>query len=123
VLNRVRGPFNLSAPALVAGVAAVQSPEFAEKSRTENATCLTWLAGELEQLGVASDPSHSNFILARFKDQAQAEACDDFLQTQGIIVRRVGSYGLPNCLRITIPDMDGCRRLMAAITTFMGQAT
>lgn len=119
VMNRVRGPFNLSAPAQVAGVAAIQDHAFADATRAENYDARTWLASELAGLGIPSDPSETNFILARFKDQTQAEACDDYLQTQGIIVRRVGSYGLPECLRITIPDMAGCERVMVAIRAFM----
>lgn len=122
VLNRVRGPFNLSAPAIVAGTAAVQSEDYAAKCRAENAECLGWLAHELDAIGIKSDPSNSNFILARFKDRAQAEGCDDYLQTQGIIVRRVGAYGLASCLRITVPNMVGCHRVMKAISEFMEHA-
>ena len=66
-----------------------------------------------------SDPSHANFILARFADAATAEACDASLRDEGIIVRRVASYGLPACLRITVGDEASCRRVAHVIGQFM----
>ncbi len=62
-------------------------------------------------MGVPSDTSTANFILARFASQAEAEACDEYLQSQGLIVRRVAGYKLPHCLRITVGDEAGCRRV------------
>ena len=78
------------------------------------------MADELAKIGVPSDPSCTNFILARFADQAEAEACDAYLQRHGLIVRRVAGYGLPNALRITVGDEEGCRRVAATITAFKG---
>ena len=62
----------------------------------------------------------ANFILARFASVDEAEACDKFLQSQGLIVRRVASYKLPNCLRITVGDEASCRRVAHAIGQFKG---
>jgi len=117
-LNRVRGPFNLSAPALAAAEASVRDTEFAEKCRAENTRLRAWLAGALAEHGVSSDTSMANFILARFPNQAEAEACDDYLKTQGILVRRVAGYKLPHCLRITVGDEASCRRVAHAIGQF-----
>ena len=119
VLNRVRGPFNLSNPALAAGEAAVRDHDFVIQHRAQNNAARAYLTEELAALGVASDASDANFILARFANQAQAEACDDHLQSLGILVRRVGSYGLPECLRITVPDMAGCARVVQAVRGFL----
>ncbi|WP_278923083.1 MULTISPECIES: histidinol-phosphate transaminase [Pseudophaeobacter] len=118
VLNRVRGPFNVSATALAGAEAAVRDRDYLERCRQENAQWRSWLARELAELGVASDTSCTNFILARFADQAEAEACDLYLQQQGLIVRRVAGYNLPNALRITVGDEAACRRLVAAIRDF-----
>ena len=52
--------------------------------------------------------------------QAEAEACDDYLKTQGLIVRRVAGYQLPSCLRITVGDESACRRVVHAIRQFKG---
>jgi histidinol-phosphate aminotransferase len=118
VLNRVRQPFNLSATALAAAEAAVRDQRYVEHCRSENTRLGAWLAEKLAKLGVPSDPSNTNFILARFADQAEAEACDAYLQQQGLIVRRVAGYNLPNALRITVGDETACHRVAKAITDF-----
>lgn len=121
-LNRIRGPFNLSVPALAAAEAAVLDTEYAEKCRVENNRLRAWLAGALAEHGVTSDTSMANFILVRFGSQSEAEACDDYLKSQGILVRRVAGYGLPQCLRITIGDEASCRRVAHAVGQFKGDA-
>lgn len=118
VLNRLRGPFNLSTPALIAAEVAMRDRDHATKCASENARLRLWLAEALAAVGVASDASYANFLLARFGSQAEAEACDDYLQSHGLIVRRVAGYGLPNCLRITIGDESACRRVAHAIAQF-----
>jgi histidinol-phosphate aminotransferase len=60
------------------------------------------LTGGLRQLGVGCDDSTANFVLARFTDEAEADAVDAHLKASGIIVRAPKSYGLPDCLRITV---------------------
>ncbi|MHA6264904.1 histidinol-phosphate transaminase [Arenibacterium sp. CAU 1754] len=118
VLNRVRGPFNLSSTALAAAEAAIQDTEYTEKCRADNTRWRAWLAEALAEAGVASDTSCANFILARFADQAEAEACDTYLQSKGLIVRRVAGYNLPNALRITVGDEIACRQVAAAVAAF-----
>ncbi|RLK11335.1 histidinol-phosphate transaminase [Ruegeria conchae] len=120
VLNRVRQPFNLSLTALAAAEAAVGDEEYLRFCQSENARLRIWLSEELAKVGVASDASCTNFVLARFADRNEAEACDDFLKTQGLIVRRVAGYNLPNALRITVGDENACRHVVAAITAFKG---
>lgn len=119
VLNRLRGPFNLSTLALAGAEAALRDRAHADHVRRENARNRAWLAEALADRGVPSDPSQANFILARFADTATAEACDAALRKQGIIVRRVASYGLPHCLRITVGDEASCRRVAHVIGQFM----
>ncbi|WP_425091763.1 histidinol-phosphate transaminase [Tropicimonas sp. S265A] len=122
VLNRVRGPFNLSTGALAAAEAAVRDTGYTAKCGAENAKWRAWLASELAQLGVPSDTSSANFVLARFGSQAEAEACDEFLKARGIIVRRVAGYKLPTALRMTVGDPDGCRALVSGVAAFKAQA-
>ncbi|MCL3881842.1 histidinol-phosphate transaminase [Marivita sp. GX14005] len=118
VINRIRGPFNLSSAALAAAEAAVRDTAYVEKCRLENARWRAWLAEALAGHGVPSDTSMANFILARFSDESEAEACNQYLQKQGLIVRQVGSYNLPYALRITIGDEASCRRVAHAIGQF-----
>ncbi len=118
VLNRVRGPFNLSTPALAAAEAAVRDREWVARCRRENAKWRAWLAAALAELGIPSDTSCANFILARFASPGQAEAADAHLQSRGIIVRRVAGYKLPAALRITIGGEEACRRVAEALAEF-----
>jgi histidinol-phosphate aminotransferase len=118
VMNRIRQPFNLSTTQLEAAEAAVLDQDWVVKCRAENARMRGWLANALAEHGVPSDVSSANFILARFASIAEAEACDAYLQKEGLIVRRVASYGLPHCLRITIGDEASCRRVAHAVAQF-----
>ena len=123
VLNRIRGPFNLSQPALAAAQAAVRDEEYATKCRLENTRLRGWLAEALAEHGVSSDTSMGNFVLARFASQAEAQSCDVYLQSQGLIVRSVVGYRLPNYLRITVGDESACRRVAHAVGQFKAGAT
>jgi histidinol-phosphate aminotransferase len=117
-LNRIRGPFNLSAASLAAAEAAVADKKYIEKCRLENNRLRTWLAEALAEHGVVSDTSMTNFILARFAAQEEATSCDAYLKSQGLIVRQVSGYKLPNCLRVTIGDESACRRVAHAVGQF-----
>ncbi len=120
VLNRIRGPFNLSNTQLEVAEAAVRDQDYVRKCRGENTRMRHWLAEALAELGLPSDTSMANFVLARFASVEEAEACDAFLQKQGLIVRRVSGYKLPHCLRITVGDESSCRRVAHAIGQFKG---
>ncbi len=120
VLNRIRGPFNLSNTQLDAAEAAVRDQDYVNRCRADNARMRSWLAHALAELGIPSDTSMANFILARFASEDEATACDAFLQAQGLLVRRVAGYKLPHCLRITIGDEASCRRVAHAIGQFKG---
>ena len=122
VLGRVRGPFNLSTAALVTAEAAIRDTAWAERCREENTRLRAWLAEALAEHGVPSDTSTANFILARFGSREEAEACDAYLRSEGLIVRRVAGYNLPNCLRITVGDEAACRRVAHAVGQFKGGA-
>jgi len=93
---------------------------FSKMYGLENTRLRSWLAEALAELGVPSDTSCTNFILARFANENEAKACDEFLQQQGVIVRGVAGYGLPNCLRITIGDETSCRRVASLVEQFKG---
>ena len=120
VLNRIRQPFNLSTSQLDAAEAAVRDQDWVAKCRSENTRMRAWLANALAEAGVPSDVSSANFILARFANPEEAEACDSFLQGQGLLVRRVSGYNLPACLRITVGDEASCRRIAHAVVQFKG---
>lgn len=120
-LNRIRGPFNLSAPALIAAEAAMRDRGYIDRCRKENARMRDWLSSVLDAVGVPSDRSFCNFILARFADEQTARDCDAHLRAHGLIIRHPASYGLPHCLRITIGDEAACKRVAKAVTEFMAR--
>ena len=120
VLNRVRGPFNLSNAALDTAEAAVRDQDWVARCRAENARMRAWMTAALTDLGLGCDASSANFVLARFGSEAEAADCDGFLRAQGLIVRHPVSYGLPQCLRITVGDEAACRRVVHAIGQWKG---
>ena len=120
VLNRIRPPFNLGAPQLAAAEAALGDVAFVQHSLSENARLRVWLRERLAAVGIASDESHANFILARFDSPDEADAAEARLREDGILVRKVGGYKLPECLRITVGDEAGCARVAASLAAFRG---
>jgi len=122
VLNRLRGPFNLSTAQLAAAEAAVRDRAHVARCQSETARLRSWLANALAGHGVPTDTSSANFVLARFTSAEEADACDAFLKREGVIVRKVAGYKLPDCLRITIGDEPSCRRVAHLIGQFKGGA-
>ncbi len=123
VLNRIRGPFNVTAAAIAAGIAAVEDKAHVEASVAHNDKWLPWTAAAIEKLGLEVTPSVGNFILITFptaggKDAATA---DNFLKSKGIIMRRVAAYGLPNSLRMTIGTAEDNHAVVAALAEFVGR--
>lgn len=123
VLQRVRSPFNVNAPAQAAGIAAIQDTSFLEGTRIFNTRWREWLASELRQLGLKVHPSVGNFLLVAFEPKGEKTAAhaNRFLLDKGIIVREVANYGLPDCLRITIGREDENRALAGALGDFLKQ--
>ncbi|HUR42852.1 MAG TPA: aminotransferase class I/II-fold pyridoxal phosphate-dependent enzyme, partial [Aestuariivirga sp.] len=120
-LNRVRGPFNVSGPAIAAGVAALRDHDFIETAIAHNDLWLPWLARELGGLGLKVTPSIGNFLLVHFpKTAAQnAAAADQFLTSRGIVLRRMEAYGLAGALRITVGTEEANRAAVAALGEFV----
>ncbi|MHA3980080.1 histidinol-phosphate transaminase [Halovulum sp. GXIMD14794] len=119
VLNRVRGPFNVSSTALAAAEAAIRDTAWVEYSRKANAQWREWMIDELNAMGLPTDPSFANFVLPRFASPEQAAAADAHLRSHGLIVRGVAGYGLPDYLRITVGDEIACRRVVAILGEFL----
>jgi histidinol-phosphate aminotransferase len=123
VFDRVRGPFNVSALAQTAGLAAFNDTAFTDMCRAHNDEWLKRTRDALRQLGLFVPDGVGNFVLARFADAATAEAADEHLRSRGVIARRVAGYGLPDCLRITIGKADEMEAVIAALRDFMGADT
>jgi histidinol-phosphate aminotransferase len=120
VLNRLRGPFNTSAPAQAAAAAALGDAAHTARARAHNDRLLPWFRERLAACGIETLPSAGNFVLARFGGDPAggAEAACAFLNERGIIPRRMGAYGLPDFLRITIGPEDEMRITAEALAEF-----
>ncbi len=119
ILNRVRGPFNVSVPAQVAGVAALVDDSFIARSTSHNKEWRGWTQATLESLGLKVWPSAANFLLVQFGNAEQAESCRLFLKERGILVRQMGAYKLPACLRISIGTGEEMELACAAIKEYL----
>ncbi len=121
-VNRIRGPFNVNTPAMLAGIASIEDAGHLEGARAHNARWLPWLTEEIGKLGLEVTPSVANFILIHFPRTKgrTAKDADDFLTARGLILRQVGSYDLPDALRLTIGTEEANRLVVAALAEFMG---
>ena len=117
VLNRVRGPFNVTGPSQAAACAALDDDDHAGAARDHNARWLPWLTAELRGLGLTVHPSVANFILVDFP--GNAEAARGHLLSHGVIAREMDGYGLPNALRIAIGLEEDMRAVVAAVAEFL----
>jgi len=114
LLNRVRQPFNVSLPALAAAAAALDDRGHLEATLALNRSGIERLRTGLASLGVGVPASAGNFVLADFG--RAAAAINDALLRQGVIVRPVGNYGLPNHLRISTGTSEQNERMLSATT-------
>jgi len=120
-VNRIRGPFNMNSAAIAAGSAAIRDRNHVEKSVAYNEQWLTWLTQEFTKLGLRVTPSVTNFLLVHFPDDEAhaADKADAWLCSHGYILRRVGGYGFPNALRMTVGPEEANRGVVAALTEFL----
>jgi histidinol-phosphate aminotransferase len=121
-INRIRGPFNVNAPAIAAGIAAIEDTAHAEAARAHNDKWLSWLMRELPKLGLTVTPSVANFVLIHFPDREgrRAQDADAFLTRHGLITRRVTAYGLPNALRMTVGSEEANRLMLVKLAELLG---
>lgn len=116
LLNRIRQPFNVNSLAQAAAVAALNDTAFVQKSAQVNRDGYHQLTNTFDELGLEYVPSYGNFVLVKVGDDDDAGARINLaLLKQGIIVRPVGNYGLPQWLRISIGLPDENAAFIAAL--------
>ncbi|MGB6350209.1 MAG: histidinol-phosphate transaminase [Pseudolabrys sp.] len=123
-VNRIRGPFNVNAPAIAAGIAAIKDTAHVEHARAHNTQWLSWLTDEIGKLGLPVTPSAANFVLIHFPNTKgrTAKDADAFLTKRGLILRQVGAYKLPNALRMSVGTEEANRLVVQALKEFLGKA-
>ena len=112
LMNRVRQPFNVNNLAIAAAVAALDDHLFVAESYELNRRGMEQLVAGLKRLGFEHIPSHGNFVTFRAGDAA---AVNQKLLKQGVIVRPIGGYGLPEWLRVTIGSEPENTRFLEAL--------
>jgi histidinol-phosphate aminotransferase len=118
IINRIRGPFNVATPAIMAGIAAVRDVEWTKNAAKFNQKWRDFMTAELQNLGLGVVPSIGNFLLVDFFNKEQSIAANNFLMERGLIVREVANYGLPTHLRITIGLEEDNQAVVEALTEF-----
>ncbi|MCX6625058.1 MAG: histidinol-phosphate transaminase, partial [Acidobacteria bacterium] len=105
-LLKVKLPFEPGTLAQAAGIGALGDKEFLHRSLELNARGLRFLSGALDELGLKAVPSEANFVMVPMESAGEARRVNEALLRQGIIVRPLGAFGLPHCLRISTGTME-----------------
>ena len=122
LFNRIRMPFNVSAAAQAAGIAALADRKHMARAVAHNARWREWLAKRLVKMGLEVLPSVANFVTVAFPTRNAMIAADKFLNARSIIVRQIGKYGLPRHLRITVGRADETRMVVKALEQFLSRS-
>ncbi len=117
LMNRVRQPFNVSSVALAAAEAALADEEFLARSAEINRRGMAQLTGAFAAMGLEWIPSAGNFVSVRVGDAASVNAA---LLKQGVIVRPIAGYGMPEWLRVSIGLPEENARFIAALEETLG---
>lgn len=99
-MNRVREPFNVNTLAQFAALGALDDDEHIEKTKQITKEGFRYLYGELDKMGMEYVKSYGNFIL--IKTPLKGIDFYNLLLKEGVIVRPVGGYGLPEYVRVTV---------------------
>jgi histidinol-phosphate aminotransferase len=121
VLERLRSPFNVNAVAIAAGIAALADTAHTERSIKHNAELLPWFTAQVEGLGREVAPSVANFVIVHFDPDSDktATAAYEWLYAHDIVTRRVGGYGLPDWVRLSIGTRPEMERVVAVLGDFL----
>jgi histidinol-phosphate aminotransferase len=99
MLNRVRQPFNVNSIAQAAAIASLADEDFVARSYAANQAGMVQITQGLEQLGLPYIPSQANFVSFAVKDAAEV---NKKLLENGVIVRPIANYEMPDFLRVSI---------------------
>lgn len=116
-LERARHPFNVNRIAEAAAVAALDDVEHVDRTRALNAAGIDFLTRELEALGLRVWPSDANYILVE-----SGAGYGDALLREGVIVRPMVRFGLPDHIRISIGKPEENEKLVKAIARIQQRA-
>ncbi len=101
ILNKVKGPFNTQDIAQEMAMIALDDKKYLNLIIKNNIEIKKWFESELKKIDIKTHPSEGNFSFIEISEE-KAKKIFSHLANEGIIIRQLDSYGLPNCLRITI---------------------
>ena len=119
LLNRIRQPFNVNALALASAAVALKDDAYIAQTKQLNKQGMAQLIAGFDRLALSYIPSKGNFITVDV--QRNAEEVFSGLLHQGVIVRPVGNYGLPQHIRVSIGLEEENQRFLDALTTILGK--
>ena len=118
ILNRIRQPFNINSMALAAALAILDDQDYLDRSIDINRRGYQQLVSGFEQLGLHFIPSAGNFIAVEIPGDTQAMY--QRLLEQGVIVRPIGLYEMPNHLRVSIGLPEENQRFLDVLGGLLG---
>jgi histidinol-phosphate aminotransferase len=114
-LLKVKLPFEPGALAQIAGIAALDDQAFVDRTLELNTRGLRLITNSLKELGLDVVPSDANFVMVPLEDAREAERLTEALLRKGVIVRPLGAFGLPHCVRISTGTDEDNRMLLDAM--------
>jgi len=118
VLQRTRQPFNANGIAQAGALAGLLDEEHMRKTRELTHEGREYFEHEFTAMGLEYVPSMANFVLVKVGD---GNAIFQSMLRKGIILRAMGSYGLPEWIRISVGTMDQNRRCIAELKTLAAE--
>lgn len=112
LMNRIRQPFNVNTVAQAGAIACLQDHDYVERSRRANAEGMAALEAGFRRLGLPFIPSRGNFLCVRVGEAARVFQA---LLREGVIVRPVGGYAMPEWLRVSVGLPAENARFLAAL--------
>lgn len=124
-LNRIRGPFNVTASGQAAALAALGDQDFVARSQAHNAKELARFTAAIEAMGnhgLRAIPSRANFLLVLFEGKVTAVQALEAIAQEGYAVRHLPGQGLPQALRITIGAAQDMDAITKALRSLVGES-
>ena len=120
MIKKIRPPFNLPPGAIAAGIAALEDDEHLNKVVKHNSSVKSWFINELKKLGFNAYSTQANFTFVKIneKNNISASHINEYLLSNGIAVRYLSSYNLPDALRITFGTKEELSKTINLLKKF-----
>ena len=118
ILRRVKGPFNINTFAQNLALTAIQDQDHIKITVKENKISKLWFEKELKVLNIKVIETYANFSLIETTNK-MAIIISQSLEKKGILIRQLDSYNLPNCLRISIGNLEDMKKIIKIIKSLL----